>query len=138
MLYVESSALLAWLFTQPNGERIRERIESAADVTISALTELEVERALARDAAAGNRPEVEVVRMRGALAREKGHWMIIGFLDEVLERAGRRFPVEPVRTLDAIHLATALALAAAYENLEVLTLDSRIAANLRALGLTVA
>lgn len=138
MLYVESSALLAWLLTQPNGERMRGRIESAAEVAISALTELEVERAISRDRASGKRSEGEAARMQGAFAREKGHWMTVGFLEEVLERAGRPFPIEPVRALDAIHLATALVLATAYRDLEVLTLDARIAANLRALGLRVA
>ena len=45
--------------------------------------------------------------------------------DGVLARAGSPFPVEPVRTLDAIHLATALELATAFPDLRVLSFDRR-------------
>ena len=71
------------------------------------------------------------------LRREKAHWDIVGLVDEVVERAGRRFPLEPVRSLDAIHLATALDLVEAHPDLHVLTLDVRLAENARALGLPV-
>jgi hypothetical protein len=40
-----------------------------------------------------------------------------------------------VRTLDAIHLSTALLFAAAYPDLAVLTSDERVARNAEALGL---
>ncbi len=53
-------------------------------------------------------------------------------------RAGEAFPVEPVRTLDAIHLATALQFARALPGLSVLTFDRRILANLEPLGLLAA
>jgi hypothetical protein len=55
--------------------------------------------------------------------------------DEVLRRAGRTFPVEPVRTLDAIHLATALEFTAVYPDLRVLSYDRRIRGNAEALGI---
>jgi hypothetical protein len=54
---------------------------------------------------------------------------------DVLTRAGQAFPIEPVRTLDAIHLATALAFAEALPDLRMLTLDRRILDNAAALGL---
>ena len=50
-------------------------------------------------------------------------------------RAGEPFPVEPVRTLDAIHLASALRFATTFPALPVLTFDERILANLEPLGL---
>ena len=56
----------------------------------------------------------------------------------VLARAGRAFPVEPVRTLDAIHLATALEFLAAFPDLAILALDRRVLANAIALGLAAA
>lgn len=55
--------------------------------------------------------------------------------EDVLSRAARGFPIEPVRTLDALHLATALAFTAVFPDLEILSLDRRITDNARALGL---
>ena len=53
---------------------------------------------------------------------------------EVRHLAGRKFPVEPIRTLDAIHLSTALVLMRAFPELSMLTYDRRILDNARALG----
>jgi len=54
--------------------------------------------------------------------------------DDILVRVGKPFPAEPVRTLDAIHLATAAALTDDPQWLTMLTLDERIVANARAIG----
>ena len=53
---------------------------------------------------------------------------------DVVERARQPFPVEPIRTLDALHLASALSARAAVPGLSVLTLDERIRQNARELG----
>lgn len=44
----------------------------------------------------------------------------------VKRRSAESFPIEPVRSLDAIHLATALQFLEVYPSLEFLTLDERI------------
>lgn len=54
---------------------------------------------------------------------------------DVRLRAGRPFPAEPIRSLDAIHLATALALVEGYGPMTVLSSDDRIDRNLEPLGL---
>ena len=54
--------------------------------------------------------------------------------DEVLSRAQRAFPAEPVRTVDALHLASALLVRSATSDLTVLALDGRVRRNGRALG----
>lgn len=51
--------------------------------------------------------------------------------------ARQSFPVEPVRTLDAIHLATALEWHKRIEPVAVLSTDERVRSNARALGLQV-
>jgi len=43
--------------------------------------------------------------------------------------------VEPVRTLDAIHLATTLAFTRAFSDLEIVSFDRRLLENARALGI---
>jgi len=54
----------------------------------------------------------------------------------VLERAVEPFPV-PVRTLDAMHLATALFLAGRRQGVKVATYDERMRGAARAAGLGV-
>jgi hypothetical protein len=45
--------------------------------------------------------------------------------------------VEPVRTLDALHLSTALSVAGAMGEITMLSLDRRIRSSSRGLGFTV-
>jgi hypothetical protein len=54
--------------------------------------------------------------------------------EDVVERARRPFPTEPVRTLDALHLASALVARAAVSELAVLSLDQRVRENAERLG----
>ncbi len=54
---------------------------------------------------------------------------------EVRNRASMNFPIEPVRSLDAIHLATALEFMQAYNEMKVISFDKRIIDNLEPLGL---
>lgn len=53
---------------------------------------------------------------------------------EILERAKRAFPDEPVRTLDALHLSSALMARASVTGLVFLTLDERLRKNAKLLG----
>jgi hypothetical protein len=50
------------------------------------------------------------IRMTSALTiveAERANWTTMSLTPGVLTRAGRAFPIEPVRTLEAIHLAPA-------------------------------
>lgn len=58
----------------------------------------------------------------------------VAVTEAILARAGRPFPVEPVRTLDAIHLATAQVLSDKPELVIVITRDQRVRDNAIALG----
>ncbi|MBI2346165.1 MAG: hypothetical protein HYV03_04650, partial [Deltaproteobacteria bacterium] len=62
-------------------------------------------------------------------------WHIMEITAEVRARAGRPFPSEPIRSLDAIHLATALEFVRAFPDLTVLSFDDRVLRNLAPLGL---
>jgi len=57
--------------------------------------------------------------------------------DAVLARVGRPFPVEPIRTLDAVHLATAEQLGEPPALVTIVTRDERFRENALALGYTV-
>lgn len=74
---------------------------------------------------------------KAALALAAAHWRVLRLDGEVVERARRAFPIEPIRTLDAIHLATALVGRSAVGGLALLSLDERVRENGRALGFEV-
>jgi len=69
--------------------------------------------------------------VRDVLARVS----LVELLSSVLARAVEPFPV-PVRTLDALHLATAHHLAAAHQRVAIATFDDRMKRAAEALGLT--
>jgi hypothetical protein len=58
---------------------------------------------------------------------------LVSVTDAILAQAGRRFPVEPVRTLDAIHLSTASVLGEP-ALVTIVTRDLRVRDNAEALG----
>jgi hypothetical protein len=62
--------------------------------------------------------------------------MVMMISEGIVERCGRPFPIEPVRTLDAIHLASALEFTRAFPDLEMLSFDQRILDNAEALGIS--
>ena len=137
MLYAESSAVLAWLRGEDAAERIARALGSASHVLTSELTLLEVERVLVRAQATGVLSARDVRHASDRLRSAATYWMIVGLHGAVLERAGRPFPAEPVRTLDALHLATVLETRRAGPTVTVLSLDRRIRENAMALGLEV-
>jgi len=104
-------------------------------VTASVLTLVECDRALIRGVATGAMTEAERFRAQRILNRAARGWSVIGIDGEVVERARQPFPAEPLRALDAIHLASALMVARDVPGLVVLSLDERIRHAARELGL---
>ena len=62
---------------------------------------------------------------------------IVPLSDSVLQGIGEEFPVEPVRTLDAVHLATIQLLAETLPELDLVSTDERVRENAKALGINV-
>ncbi len=137
ILYAESSAVLAWLLGEADSAAVHRLLSEARVVFASRLTIAECERALARLHASNALSASETAVLREALARAASHWMRYEISPSVLARTGQPFPVEPIRTLDAIHLATAMELRGAEPRLEVVTLDARVRSNAEQLGLRV-
>ena len=134
-VYLETSAVLRWLLGESDALEIAALIQETAEPVCSNLTILETQRALVR--AERERPSRrrQLGLLRRELAEASVDWNVLEITPEVCVRAGEPFPVEPVRTLDAIHLATALHFARAFPGLFVLTFDERIVVNLEPLGL---
>lgn len=134
-LYVETSAVLAWLLDEPTAAEVRESVDSAETVVTSEITWAEVERVVARGESSGALRGADAQKLRGCVARQRAVWMSMAVSAAVLARTGRVFPMEPVRTPDALHLATALEFTKAFPDLRILTFDPRIAENAVALGI---
>lgn len=118
--------MLAWLLGETAGESIRRVLDRAPAIVTSELSVAECARSFVRAAAAGRIPEPDATARRVHLIRAAATWALVAVDAEVLTRAGLPFPTEPVRTLDAIHLATALQARAALPDLALLSLDRRI------------
>jgi len=134
-LYAESSAVLAWLLGEAAGSRVRELLASADLVIASDLTLIECERVLIRAVALGEIAEAQAADRQSVLNAAAAHWNRLRIGGEIVDRARQPFPEEPVRTLDAIHLASALVARSAIAGLELLSLDDRIRAVARRLGM---
>jgi predicted nucleic acid-binding protein len=134
--YVESSALVAAFVEGDVASRAA--IRSAGRHVTSAITLTEAQRATVRLRTTGRIDPEDARRVVRGLQRFERRCDIVPLNDEILARAGRPFPVEPVRTLDALHLATMELLGEPPPLVTVITRDARVAANARALGFVVA
>lgn len=137
MIYAESSAVLAWLLGEPRGAEAAEFLRSAEGVIASDLTLVECERVLIRAWSTGLITEADRIDHGRDLEHAAAHWIRLRVNAEVIERALRPFPLEPIRTLDALHLASALVARAIAPNTSVLSLDQRVRENAERLGLAV-
>ena len=108
-IYAESSAVLAWLLGESAGHRVREVLRRAELVAASDLTLLECDRVLIRAVMMGEVDEATAADRRARLNAAAAHWHMWRVSWDIIDRARNPFPGEPVRTLDAIHLASALA-----------------------------
>ena len=125
-LYLDSSALVKLVAPEPQTAALLELIEPRPEVVSSALAQVEVLRAVRRSAAPrGTRDRALAVLSRVHLIAMDG---------PILEAAAALEPPD-LRSLDAIHLATALALGPELDAL--VGYDSRLNAAAEAAGLRV-
>lgn len=130
--------MLARLLGEASAQRVAEILAVGELVLSSRLTLIECHRVVTRAGNAGAITAPRAARARADLERAAAHWTVIEIDAHVSEHAGRALPVEPVRTLDATHLASAVVARAAASGLVVLALDERTRRNARALGFELA
>jgi uncharacterized protein len=123
--YLDASALVKLAVREPESAALRRYLRRRQPLIASALARTEVARALLPLG-----PEA-VRRGQDVLARVG----LVRVNDRVLDAAGELPPVE-LRSLDAIHLATALQLGA--DLARIVTYDDRMAAAANQVGLPVA
>ena len=129
--------MLSWLLDEPGSEAVREALAGAELVVASDLTLVECERALIRASVLGEMAEADAADRRGVLRHAAAHWVLLRVDDEIAERAKRPLPGEPIRTLDALHLASLLVGRTAVPGLALVSLDRRIRGSAAELGVEV-
>ncbi len=122
--YVDSSAIVKLAVREPESQILRRHLRRRRPLLTSALAQTEVLRALL----AGGEPALAAGR------RALAGFDLVRVNDRILRRAGTLLPTE-VRSLDAIHLATATELMTDLR--ELVTYDVRMADAARAMGFKV-
>lgn len=112
-------------------------LESSDSVVISELTLVECDRTLLREVAVGGVTAVVADVLHDRLAKVSATWNVQPLHREVLDRARASFPDDRVRSLDAIHLASAVVARASLGDMDLLSLDECIRSNAAALGFRV-
>lgn len=125
VLYLDSSAAVKFVVKEQESAALNAWLPNEVRFTSSALLRTEVLRAVRRQEPA------QLGRARQAIAKFALH----AIDSDILESAGSLAP-SALRSLDAIHLATALRLADELEM--IVTYDRRMIEGARALGLPVA
>jgi predicted nucleic acid-binding protein len=136
IIYVESSALVAAILESDTAAR--RALDAPGRRVTSAVTFAEARRAVVRARVSSRITAADEAMLTRDLEARSNRCELVNVTNLVLLRAGRPFPVEPVRTLDAIHLATLEVLGIAPQLVTVVTRDERVASNARALGFPVA
>jgi predicted nucleic acid-binding protein len=130
--YIESSALVAAVLEGDSAAKASIRAEGQR--VTSALTVAEASRAIlrARFLERITVPEQQAALLSLQKFTRRCH--IVSVTETILSYVGRPFPVEPIRTLDAIHLATAEVLGEPPALVTIITRDVRVRDNATALG----
>ena len=123
--YVDSSALVKLAIAEPESAALRRYLARRAPLISSTLARTEVLRALLLEGDPG------LARGRAVLSRID----LVRMNDRILEGAGTLLPTG-LGSLDAIHLATALALG--QDLVRIVTYDERMLDGARELGLQTA
>ena len=136
-LYAESSAVLAWLLDEDPGTDVRACLAAEQVIVSSDLTLIECDRVLHRAVALGELTEADAADRRAYLATVAAHWTMMRIGLDVVERARQPFPGTPIRTVDAIHLASLLVARSSLAGLALLSLDLRVRGAAARLGVAL-
>lgn len=130
-LYLDTSAVLRAVLEGGTTPEIEERIRSAEALITSRLSLVEAARALLRLRQDGDLAEERLAdagREIEALWARCDVWELTG---SVCELAAQVAPLRPLRTLDALHLATYMLARRRIDDLSLLTADARLEAAAR-------
>ncbi|MCC6625285.1 MAG: type II toxin-antitoxin system VapC family toxin [Deltaproteobacteria bacterium] len=137
MLYLDTSALVKLYVREVDSDVVRALVRAATHVATSRIAYVEARAAFARRArerALSTRGLRQVVEV---LERDLGAWVMVEASDEVVRLAGELAERHALRGYDALHLASASALATWLSDAVVfLAYDARLMAAATAEGLS--
>ncbi|HUQ43581.1 MAG TPA: type II toxin-antitoxin system VapC family toxin [Candidatus Limnocylindria bacterium] len=131
--YVDTSVLLRVAFNEPSPLEAWRRLDRPIS---SELTRVEALRAVDRARFLRNVDESTIAERRAGLLALLDGMELVGLDRGILERASLPFPTS-VATLDALHLATAVALREEVDGLAFATHDRSLGIAAHALGFSV-
>lgn len=132
-VYVDTSVLLRIVLGEARPLR---QWSSIARAVSSQLTRVEALRVIDRARILLRRPDEEVAERRQAVLETLAGFYLAPLDSSILERAANPFPTL-LRSLDAIHLATALSVREQFDDLAFATHDKILAIAARAVGFKV-
>lgn len=128
-VFLDTSALLKLYVMEEESEAIRSIVDSDADVVVSSLSYVEAHSGLARRLRDGSVARRDVATLIGAFDADWFQYGKVHVDESILRRAAKLCLKHPVRSLDAIQLATALFVSEHQDEPFVfLTSDKRLAA----------
>jgi hypothetical protein len=98
---------------------------------------IECDRVLLRAVSLKELTEAEAADRRAHLTVAAAHWQVLRIAQEIVDRARQPFPGEPIRTLDAIHLASLMVGRSAVRGLALLSLDDCVRKAGKGLGVDI-
>lgn len=125
LAYLDASALVKLIVQEAETPALQADVVQRDGLVASRLSLLEAQRAVAR------RPDATRVSTLAELAEA----LVLIEMDQGVAEAAAAMPPPSLRSLDAIHLASALA--AGESSLDIITYDQRLADAARANGLAV-
>lgn len=131
-VYIESSVILRWTLREPGALTAVNWVSASS----SELLAVEMRRTFDRVRLTKTMSKRKLAQLRDEVEKNLAAITLVPMDQSVLKRAGEPFPT-PLKTLDAIHLATALILNNAIGEIVLLTHDRQLGVAALACGLAV-
>ncbi len=135
--YFDASALVK-RYVDEAGRREVLQLLRRHDIVTSAILPVEVRSALRRRASEGTLDAARVLEILRRVGTDRAYWTLVGVGSEVLTAAEALVATHPLRTLDAIHVASAQLFRSRLATPEFIfvSADGRQTAAAAAIGLT--
>jgi predicted nucleic acid-binding protein len=125
-IFLETSALLAEVLGEPKGVFVKAKLKRAKRIIASRLIQVEAGRALLRIENDGAVPPLLVADLRRRLAAILPCLDLVELSKDICDLAAHVAPTRPLRSLDAIHLATYYKVREHDAEIRLLSLDQRL------------
>ena len=134
--YFDTSALVK-RYIEEAGRREVLQLLRQYDCVTSAVLAVELRSGLRRRVGEGTLDAARVPAILKRVAKDRAYWTLVEVGTDVLSAAETLVATHPLRTLDAIHVASVLVARGAVAGLALLSLDERIRKIARRVGIAL-